>query len=274
MADTHDRDGTVGGNGGSAPGRTFGALTRLVLWLGVISAIAVVLVIIAPINSWFPAATRQAGEVDALFKFMLAASAVIFIYVQGFLLDFALRYRRRNTDPKEAIGAQIHGNTRLEIAWSAVPAVLLLVIVIFSIGVWSDEQTAQKNELNLDVTGFQFGFNFSLPQYGITNNQTVVLPVNRPVYVSERSRDVIHAFWVPEFRIQYDMVPGIVTHERFTPTEVGTYRVICTSYCGTGHSGMHTTLKVGTQAQFIAWLRKNGGKNIPSGGTPAALIQP
>ena len=89
---------------------------------------------------------------------------------------------------------------------------------------------------------------------------TVVIPVNRPVYVSEQSPDVIHSFWVPEFRIKQDVVPGLTTHEEFTPVRTGTYRVICTEFCGSGHSGMVTTLRVASQAAFVIWLRKNGGQ--------------
>lgn len=260
---------------GSAAARVSGRpgpLARLILWLGLISLAFVIAVIAAPINSWFPAATRQAREVDALFKFMLAASGVIFIYVQGFVLDFALRYRRRKSDAAGALGAQIHGNTRLEIAWSAAPALLLVVIVIVSLSVWSDEQAAQKHELQLDVRAYQFGYAFSLPQYGIKESPAVVLPVNRPVDVSLRSSDVIHAFWVPEFRTQYDMVPGLLVHERFTPVETGVFRLICTQFCGIGHSGMHTTITVASTADFDAWLRHNGAKTIPAGGATAALV--
>jgi cytochrome c oxidase subunit II len=260
------------------------------MWLGIISGAFVVLVIVVPVNPWFPEATRQAGEVDNLFKFMLAASGVIFIYVQGLLLAFALRYRRRKNEPDDAVGPAVHGHTGLEMAWSAIPALLLLVLAVLSLRVWSDEHAVQKDRLELGVKGFQFGWTFSLPQYGIRfdkNLSTVTIPVNRPVYVSEQSPDVIHSFWVPEFRIKQDVVPGrsctahrarivcspLITHEEFTPTRRGTYRVICTEFCGSGHSGMVTTLTVASQADFVKWLRKNGGR-LPTVPTTAALVQP
>ena len=263
---------------GDAPqsaGQQFGPLGRLMMWLGIISGAFIVLVIVVPINPWFPEATREAGEVDNLFKFMLAASGVIFIYVQGLLLAFALRYRRRKNEPEDAVGPSVHGHTGLEMAWSAVPALLLLVLAVLSLRVWSDEHAVLKDPLQLGVKGVQFAWTFSLPQYGIRFNKnlsTVTIPVNRPVYVSEQSPDVIHSFWVPEFRIKQDVVPGLTTHEEFTPTRLGTYRVICTEFCGSGHSGMVTTLTVATQADFVKWLRKNGGR-LPSG-TTAALVQP
>jgi cytochrome c oxidase subunit 2 len=247
-------------------GLRFGPLGRLMMWLGIVSVAFVVVVILVPVNPWFPEATREAGEVDNLFKFMLAASGVIFIYVQGLLLDFALRYRRRTHDPDDAIGPAIHGHTGLETGWSAVPALLLLVLAVLSLRVYSDEHAVQTNPLQLGVRGFQFGWTFSLPQYGLGFDKslsTVTIPVNRPVYVSEQSPDVIHSFWVPEFRIKQDVVPGLTTHEEFTPTRTGTYRVICTEFCGSGHSGMVTTLTVASEARFVTWLRKNGAKSLP-----------
>jgi cytochrome c oxidase subunit 2 len=174
------------------------------------------------------------------------------------------------------MGPAVHGHTGLEVAWSAVPALLLLVLVVLSLRVWSDEHvalTALKDPLKLDVKGYQFGWTFSLPQYGIRfdkNLSTVTIPVNRPVYVTEQSPDVIHSFWVPEFRIKQDVVPGLKTYEEFTPTRTGTYHVICTEFCGSGHSGMKTTLTVASQADFVTWLRKNGA----TGHAMAALVQP
>lgn len=267
-------DRSAPGHEPESAGLRFGPLGRLAMWLGIISVAFVVLVIVAPINPWFPEATREAREVDNLFRFMLAASGVIFIYVQGLLLAFALRYRRRKNEPDDAIGPAVHGHTRLEIAWSAVPALLLVVLVVLSMGVWTDEHAALKGPLRLDVRGFQFGWTFSLPQYGIgfaRGLSTVTIPVNRPVYVSEQSPDVIHSFWVPEFRIKQDVVPGLTTHEEFTPVRTGTYRVICTEFCGSGHSGMVTTLTVASEADFVTWLRKNGATTLPAGHTTAAL---
>lgn len=269
-------NGTPEGQQPGGEGRGVGFLARIMLWAGALSVAFIIFVIWVPINPWFPEGTRQAREVDNLFKFMLASSGVIFIYVQALVLAFALRYRRRRNEPEDALGSQSHGNTRLEITWTVLPSVLLVVLVILSLRVWTDEQASHKNDLRLDVRGFQFGWSFALPQYGITLNKalsTVMLPVNRPVHVYEHSNDVIHSFWVPEFRIKQDVVPGLTTEEHFTPVETGTYRVICTEFCGVGHSGMVTKLTVGTEAQFIAWLRKNGATSLPTGSTTAALAQ-
>ena len=264
-------------------GRSVGFLARLLLWLGILSAAFVIFVIVAPIDPWFPAATRQAREVDNLFRFMLAASSVIFIYVQGLVLIFALRYRRRTRgrdDRGDALGPMVHGNTRLEIAWTAAPSVLLVVLVILSLRVWTDEQGPGKNALLLNVRAYQFGYAFSLPQYGIKEVAPVTIPLNRPIYVTETSSDVIHSFWVPQFRVKQDAVPGLVTHEYFVPITTGTFPVICTEFCGVGHSSMNGELTpswritVASEARFVAWLRTHGATHLSAGGATAARVQP
>lgn len=259
MADVSPRAGETGQDGHS-----LGPPARLLLWLGVVALAFVIFIIAAPIDSWFPSATGQAREVDGLFKFMIAASGVIYIYVQGLLLAFVLRYRRKKGATATALPPRHHGNTRLEIAWSAGPAVLIVVLAVLSLVVWQDEHTVRKNELLLQVHGYQFGWAFSLPRYGIKDAPSVTIPVNRPVVVSERSTDVIHSFWVPAFRAKQDAVPGLVTEERFTPVEMGTFSVICTEFRGAGHSGMVTTLTVAREADFVAWLRGNGARTLPA----------
>src|SRR5918911_2442733 len=183
-------DMRVPGQAPESAGVRFGPLGRLMMWLGIISGAFVVLMIVAPINPWFPEATREAREVDNLFRFMLAASGVIFIYVQGLLLAFALRYRRGKNEPEDAVGPAVPGHTGLEMAWSAVPALLLLVLAVLSLRVWSDEHAVQKDPLQpcplqsgagtcLGVKGVQFAWTFSLPQYGIgfaKNLSTVTIP--------------------------------------------------------------------------------------------------
>lgn len=253
-------------------------LTQLMLWLGLISIAFIIFVIWAPFYLWLPEGTRQAGEVDNLFKFLLASSGVIFIYVQGLTLGFAVRYRRRKHDADDTLGSQVHGNTRLEVAWTAGPSALLVVMAILTMGVWLDEQAPvhpARNEVQLDVKAFQFGYAFSLPQYGVKNLANVTLPTGRPVHVTETATDVIHSFWVPGFRTQMDAVPGIKTYQYFTPTRVGVYDVVCTQYCGAGHSGMsnYSKVTVATPSDWITWLRKNGATSLPSASSATAGLQ-
>lgn len=261
------------GRGPDTPERRLGSLARLMIVLGAISLLLIAIIIWAPIDPWFRQGTTQAREVDGLFKFMLAASAVILVYVEGLTLAFALQYRRRRHERADTIGTQLHGNTRLETAWSIAPAILLVILAVISLRILNDEGSAHPNEIQVTVWGYQYGWSYDLPQYGVTNAAGLTLPVNRAVHITEHSRDVIHAFWIPEFRIQYDMVPGITTQEHFTPVETGSFQVVCTQFCGTGHSLMRSSITVGTQADFVKYLRANHAKTLPAGGTTAALIR-
>jgi cytochrome c oxidase subunit 2 len=244
--------------------------------LAIISAIWIIFVVFVPIDSWFPAATFQAVSADNLFRFLLAVGGAIIIFVEGLTLAFVVQYRRRQSDPEDSLGVQSHGNTRVEIAWSAGPALFLVILTIASLAVWGDEHSVQKDPLRLDVTGYQFGWQFSLPQYGVKNldgvTDIMALPVDRPVYVSERSPDVIHSFWVPEFRDKQDAVPGLVTHMEFTTRTIGTYRVICTEFCGVGHSGMVAKIRIVSDADFITFLRRHHATSLPKGSPSAALV--
>jgi len=260
--------------GGDWSRGSVGHLTRTMLWVGALSLAWIIFIIFAPIAPWFPEASREAAKVDWLFKFMLAVGGAVVIMVQALLIAFVIRYRSYQKHPDDELGIQMHGNTRLELAWTAAPTVLLIVLVTIGMSVWGDEHTRHKNELQLGVNGFKFGWNFDLPQYGITGVDPVYLPVGRPVWVSEHSTGdtpVIHSFWVPEFRIKQDVVPGITTHEIFTPDRIGQYRVICTEFCGTGHSLMYTKLYVKSQADFEKWVVANHGK-LPAANTTAQLI--
>jgi cytochrome c oxidase subunit 2 len=268
-SDGHEPDAPTSGQG-------FGPLGRVMAPLGIISVIWIIFVAFVPINPWFPQGTYQAVAADGLFRFMLATGGAIIIFVEGLTLAFVVQYRRKKTDPEDALGVQSHGNARVEIAWSAGPAVLLVILAVASLAVWSDEHSSQKSPVRLDVTGFQFGWQFSLPQYGVKNldgiSDIMALPVNRPVYVSERSPDVIHSFWVPEFRAKQDAVPGLVTHMQFTTRQIGTYRVICTEFCGVGHSTMVARIKVVSDADFVTFLRKHHATSLPSGRSSASVI--
>jgi len=257
--------------GGDWSRGSLGHLTRTMLWVGALSLAWIVFVIFAPIAPWFPEGSREAGEVDWLFKFMLAIGGAVIIMVQALLVAIVVRYRSYQKHPDDELGIQMHGNTRLEIAWTAAPAALLVVLVFIGMSVWGDEHTRHKNELQLGVHGFQFGWNFDLPQYGIKGVDPVALPIGRPVWVSEQSPDVIHSFWVPEFRIKQDVVPGITTHEIFTPDRIGVYRVICTEFCGAGHSAMNTKLTVMSEPDFNKWVIAHGGK-LPAGNTTTAQL--
>jgi cytochrome c oxidase subunit II len=169
---------------------------------------------------------------------------------------------------EELDGPPIHGNTRLEVIWTAVPAIVLVALCSYAWIVLNDIEAAQRNEMRINVTGQQFAWTFEYPQAGgkpIKSNQ-LYLPEGRPVRFFVKALDVIHDFWVPAFRMKIDAVPGIETKYRITPNRLGTYPVVCAELCGLGHSVMRSTTHVVTPAQFNTWLAKQKAPAAAGGG--------
>lgn len=202
-------------------------------------------IIVTPASQILPEATNHAQQIDFIFKFMLVASVAIFLIVQGFLLYFVVRYRRRSTDSRDALGADIHGNTRLEIVWSVIPAVFLVVLTAMSYKVYVDIIDPQPNEYVIHAIARQFNWECDHPKYNIKEFGSCHMPVDTNVRVELTAVDVIHSFWVPEFRVKQDAVPGYPTRMHFKPIRVGdNYRLICSELCGPGHAQMYAKLFV------------------------------
>ncbi len=210
---------------------------------------------------WFPVqASTQAKNTDRLYHVLTDASVPIFVLVVAVILFSVWQFRMK---PGEELkdGPPIHGNTRLEVFWTAIPAVLLLSLVSYSFVVLYDNEKkpAGVPEIQIGVTGQQFFWSYEYPP-SVTGgaplkSYQLYVPDSYTVYFNLRSRDVIHAFWIPAFRLQEDVVPGITTHYRATPDRLGTYPVVCNLLCGAGHSLMRSAIHVVPPAQFRAWLR-------------------
>jgi len=155
-----------------------------------------------------------------------------------------------------ADGPPIHGHTGLEIVWTAVPTVLVTAIAIVCAIVLAKDDAAGANPLRVDVTGQQFFWSYSYP--GFDNKQSAVLrlPLHRSVVLRMTAKDVIHSFWVPEFRQKQDLVPGIHPTLHITPNKLGTYPVICTELCGLGHALMRSRVVVMEPEAFDRWARQ------------------
>jgi cytochrome c oxidase subunit 2 len=156
-------------------------------------------------------------------------------------------------------GPPIHGNTRLEVIWTTIPAILLLGMVGYSFVVLHENEKKPAREIVVGVTGQQFVWTYQYPP-SVTggaplNSYQLYLPEGESVDFNMRSKDVIHAFWIPAFRVQEDVVPGITTHWRATPDRIGSYPVVCNLLCGVGHSLMRSTAHVVPEAQFKAWIK-------------------
>ena len=205
---------------------------------------------------WFPeAASTQAGPIDHLYDVMIWVSVPVFVTVTIIVLFSVVNFRMRPGE-ENLDGPPIHGNTRLEVIWTAIPAIMLVVLCSYSWIVLNDIEEAQANEMRVNVTGQQFAWTFEYPQTDgkpIKSSQ-LYLPKDRPVRFFVKALDVLHDFWVPAFRMKIDAVPGIETKYRVTPNRLGTYPVVCAELCGLGHSVMRATTHVVTPADFDKWV--------------------
>ena len=223
-----------------------------------IGAVASVLgIALALLIDWFPVpASEQAGPIDTLWDVLLIASVPVFVLVETIVIYCAIKFRMR---PGEELkdGPPIHGNTKLEIIWTAIPAILLVGLCTYAYVVLTDIEKAEANSMNVRVVGEQFTWTFYYRGEGgdeISSPQ-LYLPANTPVNFTVQSKDVIHDFWVPAFRMKIDAVPGIDTHVRVTTTDrLGEFPVVCAELCGLGHSTMRQSAHVMTREDFDAQL--------------------
>jgi cytochrome c oxidase subunit II len=246
--------------------------------LGVAAAAALIAVAIGVVLSyvihWFPVqASTQAANTDTLYHVLVIASIPIFVLVVTVVLYCVWQFRMK---PGEELkdGPPIHGNTRLEVFWTALPTVLLLGLVGYSFVVLHENEKKPANEIQIGVTGQQFAWSYQYPASltgGAPLNSTqLYIPEGRSVAFAMQSKDVIHAFWIPAFRIQEDVVPGITTYWRATPNRLGDYPVICNLLCGLGHSLMRSTAHVVTPTQFQAWIKSQLSAGSSSGAGASA----
>ena len=160
-------------------------------------------------------------------------------------------------------GAPIHGNTGLEIAWTALPVALVVAMSIFSIIVLNRISTVPEDHRTVEVSATQFAWSFTYPELDDRVEGDLVLELGEPYEMSITATDVIHSFWVPEFRMKQDAVPGVVTETYVTPTKVGTYQVICTELCGLGHSTMRARAIVLSHEDYEKWVADGQAEGGP-----------
>ena len=194
--------------------------------------------------------SAQAAAIDALIQGHLWLISFLFSLVIVFMVYSLFLFRRR--DGEEGEGQYFHGNTTLEIVWTTVPMVLVIAFGYWGTVTLSDLTRPQENEVIVNAEGFQWGWNFSLPNSDVVA-QELVLPVGAAIRMDLTSKDVLHNFWVPEFRVKQDIVPGRTTHLRFVPTVEGTYNLICAELCGMNHTGMIAVVRVVPQDEFAAF---------------------
>jgi len=243
--------------------------------IGVIAtAIGIPIVLSIP---WFPAdASTQAHNVHTLYDVLLIVTVPIFAGVETVILYSVWKFRMK---PGEELkdGPPIHGNTRLEVVWTALPAILIIGMCGYSYSVLRSNEKTRPGAMVVNVTERQFAFEFSYP---VSGGKQIVSPdlylaKGQPVVFHLRSLDVIHSFFVPEFSEKIDAVPGITTTLRVTPTRIGDYPAECTELCGAGHSLMRAGVHVLTPAAFKTWLSAQKANGPPPiGYPPKNAVQP
>ena len=215
---------------------------------------------------WFPAqGATQSREIDTLYDWLLVASVPMFVLVMSVAIYCVVRFRVR-PGQENIDGAPIHGNARLEIGWVTVPFLIVTALAIYAAVVLANIEKKQPNELHITAIGQQFTWHFEYQNVGASKitSDVLNLPNNRPVYVDVVSRDVLHSFWVPAFRVKIDAVPGQTDHVRFTPIKEANYTVVCAELCGWGHSTMRVRASVMSKQSFDRWVRQKLGGAKPA----------
>jgi cytochrome c oxidase subunit II len=214
-----------------------------------ITAVGTVVVLNVP---WLPdQASDEAAPTDTLYDILAVASVFVFALVVSILAVSVLRFRRRFGD--ESDGKPIHGHTGLEVVWTAIPAVIMTVAAIASGVVLADIEEKKPGTKTIQVTGQQFAWTFDYRDEGVKGTGELHLVKGTPYLFRIHAKDVLHSFWVPEFRLKKDAVPGMTTQVRIEPNRIGTYSVVCAELCGLGHSTMRARVVVEEQEKFDRW---------------------
>jgi cytochrome c oxidase subunit 2 len=214
--------------------------------------IGVALTLVAVLFQWLPtSASEEFDRIQDIYWLATWISVAIFSLVTAVVIFSVWKWRVPDDD--DADGPPIHGHTGLEILWTAVPALLVIVIGVTSAVVLARNGQAGERPLEVTAVGQQFAWKFEYADEEITSGE-LVLPVGREARFTMRAVDVIHSFWVPEFGQKMDAVPGISTEILVTPKRTGEFVVVCTELCGLGHATMRANARVVSEQEFEAWL--------------------
>ena len=228
-------------------------------------------------------ASINAPIYDELFKLLFIIGLILFIGMSLIVVYSLFKFRKLNG--QEGDGIALEGNLKLEIIWTVIPSIIVLIVGLYSYNIydrmggmnglnnnhemmhnngekiWAGINQNSNNEngngnLNIEVSAMQFAFLFNYPNGEFISGELHV-PVNEKISIKMESKDVIHAFWVPEFRIKQDIIPGQPTILNFTPTKVGKYPIICAELCGPYHGGMRASIIVEEPSDYENWFNQN-----------------
>ena len=231
----------------------YGRLPIVKMLAATVALGAILSAIMVSINWNGQEGSTAAPEIDNLLNVMIVLSSFVFALVMV-MLGYAL-YKFRAKPGDESDGEPIHGNTRLEVAWTLIPTIIVLFAGGYSWSVLDSIEEPADNPLTVDVFAQQFAWSFGYPGKDLVFSEGELhVPVNRQVHFKMHAQDVIHSFWVPEWRIKKDAVPGITTTAIVTPDKIGTYQLICTELCGFGHATMRAKVVVESPKDFQKWV--------------------
>jgi cytochrome c oxidase subunit 2 len=206
-------------------------------------------------------ASSFGGEIDRIFYIILVVTGAVFLATEALLFWFVWKYRHREGRRAH----YTHGNKTLEVVWTTVPAVALVILTLMSKSTWDLIRFQfPSTDLNLVVIASQFNWEVRYPgldgkletQDDVVLNNEMHLPAGKPVRIQLKSKDVIHSFFLPHMRVKQDAVPGLTIPIWFEPTKEGEYEIACAELCGFGHYTMHGILTVHTPEEYEAWIRQ------------------
>jgi cytochrome c oxidase subunit II len=216
-------------------------------------------------------ASAQSLIIDQMWDWDMMVIAFLLCLIMVPLLYSLIVFHRRKGETGE--GVHMEGNQTLEITWTIIPLVLVLVFAYLGAYTLGEVQAVDPGALEINVVARQWQWSFNYPD-GFTSTE-LHLPVNRQVVLNMMSLDVIHSFWVPEFRVKQDVLPGRTTYYRITPILLGQWKVRCAELCGTSHSYMEAPVIVQSEADYLAWVKDQAAKQaalIAAGGPDAGKV--
>jgi cytochrome c oxidase subunit 2 len=219
-----------------------------------------ILVIVASVLTYFgvnimwvlpTSASAQATPIDWLWDIQMIVLSFLFSLIVVPMFYSLIVFRRRKGETGD--GKHFEGNYKLEVAWTILPLFAVLTMAYLGAENLAEVRRADPDAVTINVTGRQWSWSFEYPEYGVISDE-LHLPVGKQVLLQMTSTDVIHSFWVPEFRVKQDLVPGRITELRITPTVTGSYKVSCAELCGTSHAYMVNSVFVEEQDGFDTWM--------------------
>jgi cytochrome c oxidase subunit 2 len=212
-------------------------------------------------NFFLPSAeSTYAYRVDALFHFINIVSLILLVGITIAIIYFAIKYRRKSQEDTTPV---ITHNTALEVTWTVIPLILILIVFGWGFKDYVEYRTPPANAYEVYVTAYSFGWDFEYPN-GVVSPNELIVPVNTPIRLIMRARDndVLHSFFVPQFRLKQDLIPNRFTYAWFEAKREGEFVYFCTEYCGAGHSIMSGLVKVKSQADFDEWMEGELGRDL------------